>query len=130
MSADPAIFALLQAASGVTDIVGTKTYAVLAPQGTAAPYVTWTTLDVEDEHTAGADRDMFGQFVQVTCWADSFTAANALAAAVHTALSRKSGTFGSVPVQSIFRTGMRDQYGAAANLFGRSLDYRIWYGTE
>lgn len=130
MSHNAAIKAMLGADATLVALIGPRMFAVLAPQGTPAPYVTWATIDTEDEHAGGADRDTVGRRVQFTCYGSTFDVAEEVADSLHAAVSRVSGVYAGETVQGVFRESARDTYGESAELFARVVDYQFWFGTE
>ena len=92
--------ARLKAAAGVTALVGTKTFPVMAPDKTELPYITYQTIsDQSINHATGAtegNRDR----IQVDCWGATYAAAKALAEAVKEALKNWTDTTGSPHITS------------------------------
>lgn len=73
-------------------------YPGTAPQGTALPYITYTTIDVVPHTRKNAVSDYDEWRVQVNILAASQSAAETLAASCRTALDNLSGTVGTVTV--------------------------------
>lgn len=85
----PLIFPLLAGSAAVTALIGSNPVRAyrhgMAPQGVAAPYVTWSVAGGAPENAfEGACADQFR--VQVDCWFDSDTDVEALASAVRDAI--------------------------------------------
>ena len=74
--------AKLKGMEAVSDLVGTRVYPTKAPQGVALPYVVYQLISrVPVNHSTGATQTNF-QRIQVSCWAEDYDGALALAAAV------------------------------------------------
>jgi len=71
----PEVFPLLAAASAVTSLIGTNPVRAYrhgrAPQGTAAPYVTWFLVTGLPENTLDEVPRVDRHEVQVDCWSEN-----------------------------------------------------------
>lgn len=95
----PLVFPLLSAAAPVTALIGTNPVRAYrhgtAPQGVAAPYVTWSSPGGAPENTfQGAVSDVFR--VQLDCWSDDDTQVVTLASAVRAAIEPSAHLVGYV----------------------------------
>ena len=108
MSAEIAIYAVLAADSGVTDLVGTRIYPVRALRGASLPYITYQRISTVRRHPLDRPTDLADARVQVDCWAGSYAEAKTLAAAVRSALAGYRGTAGGVTVQWMGLEGEAD----------------------
>ena len=80
-----ALLAKLRAATGVTSLIGTKSFWEQAPQGTARPYV--TLLDVSESRPQILNGwDLEAARVQIDVWADTYSSKQAIMEAVLAAL--------------------------------------------
>lgn len=96
------VAAALAADAGVSAIVGSRIYAMPAPEGAASPFVTWQVVDVDRIGETYDGRSAFDvTLLQIDCWADRTTDTSsssrtaqvlALARAVRAALDRKGLT--------------------------------------
>jgi hypothetical protein len=124
---ETAIVKHLRDTVGVSAVVGTKVYRVIAPQGTAAPFVVVSCISEDVTPLAGADMSLRSASVQVDCYAASNAAVLALAAEAKEALSRKSGTWDGVVVQQCFFDGTMDDFEVDTLLYRRTTDLTVWY---
>lgn len=85
----PPVYAALLASAPVTALIGKPARAYRhgdAPQGVAAPYVTWFVVDDQPENNLSDPPPADRMPVQVDCWADTDAGVETLAAAVRAAL--------------------------------------------
>jgi hypothetical protein len=86
MSAVAATVQALLAASGVAALVSTRVYPVVAPQATAASHIVVHLIAEDDDMLLRGTAGYPNARVSVECRASTFTAVNALAEAVKSAL--------------------------------------------
>ena len=92
------IYNLLSNASAVTDIVGTKIFPEIAPEGTEAPAVIYDIQDISPEYTgSGHSHDV--SIVDIDCFHPDYTDSVDLMVAVRDALELKHGTFNTVTIK-------------------------------
>ena len=108
MSAGLAIHARLKAHAGTFALVVARIYPLRLPQGATYPAVRYQVIGAPRVHAMGADTGEVFARVQVDCYAETYAAAHALSVQVRAALSRWSGTAGSVVVDSVFLDDERD----------------------
>lgn len=91
-NAGKAIYGILNAASGVTNITSTRIYPDTVPQNASFPYVVYQVIGTQPTDTKdGASRLDVVRF-QVDCYSTDYDTTDTLAAAVRTALDRYAGT--------------------------------------
>ncbi len=74
--------AKLKALSDVSDLVGTRVYPMKAPQDVDLPYIVYQQISrTPENHATGTTQTNF-QRIQVSCWAEDYDGAQALALAV------------------------------------------------
>jgi hypothetical protein len=96
-----AIYAILSAASAVTNLVSTRIYPEMATQKAAYPFLVYTISGTAPSDTKDGVSGLDVVEFSVMSYATTYDAVNTIAAAVRTALDRTSGTHGTVNVQSI-----------------------------
>lgn len=101
MKAEKALAALLDAAAGVTALVGTKIYGCAAPDEAAAPLVIYAKQSAEREPYLDAGTNIVRARVAVLCVAATYPSLKALGEAVRVALNNQAGTFGGVLVEDL-----------------------------
>lgn len=101
------IVAYVKTVSGITDLIGTgsdcRIYARQLPQeADNFPAITYTRISRKRMYSQSGDSLLTTVRVQLSCWAETYTAVDGLAAAVITAFSGFSGTMGAATVKSSF----------------------------
>lgn len=133
-----ALYEYLAATSGITSLVSTRIYPVLAPQGGSLPYVVMTQVSSEHiRHTTGRAQ-VARTRMQFDAYAGTSPAVQSVADALRVALDMYTGTMGAtaqVVVQRVFLESMRDLFIAPADAseqgpFRMSLDFMIWHAES
>lgn len=101
MNVGKAVYGILSANSGVTDIVGTNIFPEIAEQETAVPFIVYQLQNVSPEDTHDGPSKLDEVQFEFLCYADSYNAAADLGVAVRAALDRVSGTYNGVNVESV-----------------------------
>ncbi len=135
MSHLEAILAELEAAAGVTALVGTsppRIWPLKAPQRPVAPFIILTDVSAVPEHTmTGAPAELLENArVQVSIYAGGpgkagYKTALQVAAAVDDVLGALSR-----PDLSVVRLNSRGLYDDATELSGVAVDYSVWRGRD
>jgi hypothetical protein len=89
---EDALYNLLSNDSGVSNLVGTRIYPVLADEQEVEPYLVYQVVSAPRTNTLQAPMDVVQARVQVTCWATSYYGAVQLKEAVRACLSGYRGT--------------------------------------
>lgn len=110
--------ALLSSAE-VLALLGDRVHAMLAPSGTALPYITYQLIAGARQATLVASSDLRSARIQFNCWAASYAEAKALAEAAQKALA------GSELFDLVFN-GDQDIYDFETDSSGVVLDYSVW----
>jgi len=87
MTIETDFYATLQTNAGVTAIVGAKLYPHVAPEGTAAPFLTYHMVVGTPFNQISKTTTLEKKRIQINCWSDSYAGAQTLAEAVKTALN-------------------------------------------
>ena len=101
MNAGKAVYGILSANSGVTDIVGTRIFPEIAEQEAATPFVIYQLQSVAPEDTHDGPSKLDEVRFEFLCYADSYNEAADLGEKVRGALDRVSGTYNGVNVESV-----------------------------
>jgi len=101
MNAGKAVYGILSANSGVTDIVGTRIFPEIAEQEAVTPFVIYQLQSVAPEDTHDGPSKLDEVRFEFLCYADSYNEAADLGVAVRAALDRVSGTYNGVHVESV-----------------------------
>lgn len=130
MRAEKVIKALLDAASGVAALVGTRMYAVTRPEGDSLPAIVWQQItDMPmPPINASAGAELARARMQVNCLGASPEDVKTVLEQVRLACHLKSGTLGGVTVVSVLQdvTGS-DIYDSAVDTYSQSIDFSITY---
>ena len=125
--AEQAVEAILEAASGVTALVGASVYAGKAPQN-AGDCVIYQLVSAERQHAMGSDTGLTMSRMQVTSWAKHYSSAKAIAEACRAALQDYTGPVGGVTVQRIFlQMEFSRGYDLESAAYGHHQEYDVWH---
>ena len=121
-----AIYGLLNGASSVTNIVGSRIYPVSVPQFADFPFVVYTTTDTEPSMTKDGSSPLDVITVQIDMYANDFGTNTTLAGAVRSTLDFYKGTVNGQAIQRITMMNNSDgDYNAELGVFYLSQDYQI-----
>jgi len=98
---EDALYAILQAASGVLALVSTRVYPDRAPDDVARPYIVYQLIGGERDQTQESAVSLSTQRFQLDCIAERSDKAKELAAEVKNALHGYTGTIAGVKVDFI-----------------------------
>ena len=127
-----AVRTTLISATDVSDVIGTKVFPAIAPQGTELPYITYQIISNNaDQHMSGAS-GLQETRIQLNCWSASYAEVQNLAEAVRESLLPMSGTINSTLICGVTSEGKRDTYekpqsGEEVGVYGVSEDFNIWF---
>jgi hypothetical protein len=135
---EDALVARLLAQNAITTLVGTRIYPLLAPQGAAAPYLIYQRISGERVRNFDESNQSAQPRIQIDAYAETYTVARQLAAAVRAALHGFAGTvsdsesparFSPVRIQASALIDDRDLIDETANpkLYRRSADYLVMH---
>lgn len=96
-----AIYALLYANADILAAVGTRIFPDMATQDAAYPFIVYTIDDTDPSDTKDGVSGLDTVTARVTTYATKYTDAVDIAEDARTALDRKTGTYATVPIQSI-----------------------------
>lgn len=105
MDAEKVVMALLNAASGVTALVGTRIYPPPLPQGVTLPALAVDHVSTVDQPMldASAGYNLVQSRIEVTALAKDYATQKSLIRAVRNAVRYQRGTIAGVQVVSILR---------------------------
>lgn len=129
------LFTFLTTDEAVAEIVGTRVYEEVVPQGAAYPAITYTTIGGERGYTLNNTNRQAINRVQVSVWAQDGIGRRRLADAVAARLDGYRGTLNGKTVQSVFLDGELNVYekspgNEAQRLFGKHFDFEITHEIE
>lgn len=127
MSIGESIYTYLKTVTGVTDLVKYRIYPLSLPQGCSLPAITYEKIAEIPVHAMGSDSSIHHDIYRFHCWATTFAGAQALSAALITALRDKTGTVGSDTVQRIFFEDEYPLYESETETYHTVLECELWY---
>ena len=136
MSIQSALYEHLKDDSGISAIVGSKVYPLVAAPGDP-PYITFQLITRGHEHDMGAASGLARTRIQINCWQSTATLAETLADTVRDALDGFSGTMGTTNTAAVKSCRLdseleaydppADADRAEAGVFSIKMDFLIWY---
>lgn len=122
-----AIYGILSAAAGVTNLVSTKIYPRLAPMETVAPYVVYSIVSVDPTDSKTRPSTLDRVRVQIDCYGRTYASAEAVHSAVRTALDAYTigSTVAGVKLDGIKFETENDTFEEDVDIHRRSADYQI-----
>lgn len=127
MAIEADIFARLTAHAGTAALVGMRVYPSIAPTNAVLPYIEYSrTSDAPIEAMQGSTGLRTADF-EVSCYAGSYTAMQALTAQVVSALSRYSGTPAVHLIQQILIESVDTDYDTQAERHSADVSITVWY---
>lgn len=121
------IHARLTAYSNLTDLVDTRIWRIRAKDLETYPYLVIHKVTDQPWHAMGGDINPSTARIQITIRDDDGAGMDAVAVQVKAALSRWSGTAGTVVFQEIFFDDENETYEADINDFQKTLDFIVHY---
>lgn len=109
---------LLTLLSGATD-AGTRIYPQIAPDKPVKPYIVYQRISANSENVLSGKTNLINTRLQIDCYADTYVAAQALAAQVDVLMDGWSVQNVSNPAQDAFEPEVR--------LHRVILDYSVWH---
>jgi len=130
MLIEQALMTFLLAQTGITDLVGTRIHFVQAPQDTETPYLVFQKISGVREHSHDGASGLANPRFQFSAFAETYSAAKGVIAALQTALDGYTGTMGGVGgvyVGAALYEDENDLGREDSGLFGVSADYFFWH---
>ena len=113
--------------TGLTDLVSTRIYPMMVPQGAALPAVTYRRVSGERVHAMVDDPGLAYPRMQVDAWGSTYASAKAVAAQVIACLQRWRGVVETVTVQDTYFSGDMDIYDPETERWQVSMDFIMWH---
>lgn len=128
MGVESTLYTRLSGFTGLTNLVGTRIYPNIAPQGAQKPYIVFRRVTTQRHSAFGQDTgDVRGRF-QFDIFADKtdYTGAKNVSEQVRLALQRWSTTTGTT-IQTIFFVDEVDLFEVDPELQHLALDFEVHY---
>lgn len=109
-----------------------------APRATVLPSIRYYVLTADEQTTLRGKAGITQSIVQIDCYANEFTSAVAIAAAVNAKLTagvNGRGAWGNTTISSVIQSDKTDEPyepatdGSDNGIYNRSLDFEIWHST-
>jgi len=130
MTIEEALFAFLSGRPEITAVIGsspTRFYPVVAPQNPEAPFVTYARADSTRERAGSGFTGAMEDAYNLTCWAETYPAAAALARLLRNELDGARGWWGDIELGTVQADDKRDDYNGDLHLFGRLVVLSVQY---
>lgn len=122
MSYEADIYAVVQATSALTTLIGTRFFWDIADGSAVAPYIVAQTISDSGETDHDGDRSISFPLIQFSCWAKTKVEALAVMAAFKTAM--EGVTLAGSSATSLSFAGQNSSYDRDTKLYGQIHDYR------
>lgn len=126
MGIEADLYTRLTGHAGLSALVATRVYPLVAPQDGTLPYVTYQRISGTVHHQFARTAVATQARYQFDVWAGSFLSAQTVMAQLRTALVALTGN--TVTVHEVLLDGSRDEYEPETALFRASQDALITYG--
>ena len=124
MSIESTLYTRLSTFAGLTALVSTRIYPLIAPQGVTYPAVTYQRISTMPREVAmGSDPGIARARIQVTAWGDTYTSVKAIADQIRLALER----YNTTGIFDIYIIAENDLYDEEALKFGAAIDAEVVY---
>lgn len=91
MSIETTLYSTLSSASGVTALVSTRIYPMVAPDTATTPYITYQVISGSAHNLLQGAPSTERKVIQINCISNSYANAKAIAAAVKAAINPATG---------------------------------------
>lgn len=111
----------LQDDPGLSELVGNKVFALVIPQGTKLPCITFQRLGGMPANTLSGHSGLEGIDLRIDVWARRYGEAKAVAKAVRAAMPANGAAFGAHLIED------EDLYEDGTNYFRVGMEYKVWF---
>ncbi len=117
----------LAGTAAVSALVESRIYPLFVPQESPMPALAYQRISGRPTYSHDGDAGLGWARIQITCQAESYQEAKAVAAAVRTALTGASGVWDDTTVDAAFVENDRDGWADAREAPVVRLDVTVWY---
>lgn len=107
--------------AGLSALVGSKVFALVIPQGTKLPCITFQRIGGSPANTLSGASGLEEIDLQIDVWAKNYGEAKAIAKAVRAAMPPGGDVFGAHLIED------QDLYEDGTNYFRVSMEYKVWF---
>ncbi len=111
----------LQDDPGLSEFVGNKVFALVIPQGTKLPCITFQRLGGMPANTLSGHSGLEEIDLRIDVWARRYGEAKAVAKAVRAAMPANGAAFGAHLIED------EDLYEDGTNYFRVGMEYKVWF---
>ena len=112
---------MLQEDAGLSALVGSKVFALVIPQGTKLPCVTFQRIGGMPANTLSGHSGLEEIDLQIDVWARDYDEAKAIAKAVRAAMPPSGPRFSAHLIED------QDLYEDGTNYFRVSMEFKVWF---
>lgn len=112
---------MLQEDAGLSTLVGSKVFALVIPQGTKLPCITFQRIGGMPANTLSGHSGLEEIDLQIDVWARDYDEAKAIAKAVRAAMPPSGPRFSAHLIED------QDLYEDGTNYFRVSMEYKVWF---
>lgn len=120
------LYSHLSTCAGLTALVGTRVYPLMAPQKVTPPYCVYFKVSSVREYSHGGFSGLQRSRIQISCYGKTYPSVKAVAVQVIAAIESWQGV--NVSVQSALPEDEIDIYHDESELFHTAIDFFAWYG--
>lgn len=107
--------------AGLSALVGNKVFALVIPQGTKLPCITFQRIGGMPANTLSGHSGLEEIDLQIDVWARDYDEAKAIAKAVRSAMPPSGPQFGAHLIED------QDLYEDGTNYFRVSMEFKVWF---
>lgn len=127
MSIQADIRTYLLTQTGVTDLIGSRIYAMKLPKKAVFPSLTYSTISSVRTRSHSGDSSLTTPRIQLSCWGEKYQDCKDLAAELVSSLESYKGLMGSTTVYSSFVENELDLYDSESKVYHVPVDVKIRY---
>jgi len=116
MSIESDLYAHLKNDSGVSALIGTRIYPLMAPQNVIDPYITYQVVNDNSKQCIGGSVYQNDTRFQVDCWSKKYSEVKAIKEAVESAL---------IGFKSSYAISNMDDYEPDTKLYRQLIDFKL-----
>ena len=106
---------------GLSELIGNKVFALIIPQGTKLPCITFQRLGGSPANTLAGASGLEEIDLQIDVWARDYDEAKAIAKAVRAAMPPSGPQFSAHLIED------QDLYEDGTNYFRVSMEFQVWF---
>ena len=111
----------LKADLGLSELIGNKVFALVIPQGTKLPCITFQRIGGMPANTLAGHSGLEEIDLQIDVWARDYDEAKAVAKAVRTAMPPSGPQFSAHLIED------QDLYEDGTNYFRVNMEFKVWF---